>query len=76
MSVKIGTIVWRWYDGDGLVHRSVIPNSYYVPQGGVRLLSPRHWAKEQRDSKPLQGTGSDVNAKEATPAHGALGSQR
>jgi len=61
-----GTIVWRWCDDNGLIHWFVILNSYYVPQGGVRLLSPQHWAKEQRDSKPLQGTGSDVNAKEAT----------
>jgi len=67
MSVKIGTIVWRWCDhNDGLVHHFVIPKSYYVPQGGVRLLNPQHWAKEQRDFKPMQGTGSDVNAtKEA-----------
>ena len=51
MSVKIGTIVWRWCNDDGLVHRFVIPNSYYVQQGGVRLLSPHHLVKEQRDYK-------------------------
>ena len=42
-----GTIVWKWCDNDGQVHRFKIPNSYYVPQGKCRLLSPQHWAKAQ-----------------------------
>ena len=47
-NVKIGTLVWRWADDQGLVHRFEIPGSYYVPQGQVRLLSPQHWAKSQK----------------------------
>ncbi len=48
----MGTLQWRWLDDDGREHTHRIPNSYYVPDGGHRLLSPQHWAqtcpKEQR----------------------------
>ena len=40
--VKKGTLVWRWEDDEGKPHKFKIPNSYYVPAGGVRLLSPQH----------------------------------
>ena len=43
--VYTGTIVWKWHDNDGQLHRFKIPNSYYVPQGKCRLLSPQHWAR-------------------------------
>jgi hypothetical protein len=49
--VSIGTMAWKWCDNDGKVHRFVIPNSYYVPAGGVRLLSPQHWARTRIGSK-------------------------
>jgi hypothetical protein len=49
-NVFIGTIVWKWCDDEGLVHKFRIPNSYYVPDGNVRLLSPQHWAKTQKGS--------------------------
>ena len=39
--------MWKWCDNDGKVHKFRIPNSYYVPQGNCRLLSPQHWAKTQ-----------------------------
>ena len=42
MNVYKGTICWKWNDNDGETHRFVIPNSYYVPQGKCRLLSPQH----------------------------------
>ena len=45
--VWIGTILWKICDNKGRVHRFKIPNSYYVPSGGCRLLSPQHWAKSQ-----------------------------
>jgi len=45
MDVYKGTICWKWNDNDGNLHRFVIPNSYYVPKGKCRLLSPQHWAK-------------------------------
>ena len=47
MNVWQGTIVWKWCDNNGQVFWFKIPNSYYVPSGGCRLLSPQHWAKTQ-----------------------------
>jgi len=44
-SSLIGTLKWTWLDDNGTAHTSVIPNSYYVPEGKVRLLSPQHWAQ-------------------------------
>ena len=44
-NVMRGTIKWKWEDDEGKVHKFIIPNSYYVPQGGVRLLSPQHWCR-------------------------------
>ena len=44
-NVKTGTIKWYIEDDDGVVHKHLIPNSYYVPDGRVKLLSPQHWAK-------------------------------
>ena len=48
MGTKMGTIVWRWMDDQGRVHRHAIPNSYYIPEGKMRLLSPQHWAQTGR----------------------------
>ena len=48
-NVMTGTIKWRWQDDDGGIHEFRIPNSYYVPDGGVRLMSPQHWAQSQRN---------------------------
>ena len=47
-NIMKGTIKWKWSDDQGKIHEFKIPNSYYVPEGGVRLLSPQHWAQEQR----------------------------
>ena len=57
-TLKYGTLLWKWMDNDGLEHSFKIPNSYYVPEGGMRLLSPQHWAKEI--GKP-QDAGEDTN---------------
>ena len=38
--VQQGTLKWHWEDDNGKVHKFVIPNSYYIPEGGVRLLPP------------------------------------
>ena len=51
-NVKKGTILWKWEVDMRQVHEFLIPNSYYVPKGGCRLLSPQHWAETQRDTKP------------------------
>ena len=57
-NVKIGTITWKWIDDQGMTHKFVIPKSFYVPEGNVRLLSPQHWAQAQRDK--TNGTGSET----------------
>jgi hypothetical protein len=49
--VQIGTIQWSWEDDRGVIFTFQIPNSYYVPDGKVRLLSPQHWAKSQHKGK-------------------------
>ncbi|GAX15565.1 hypothetical protein FisN_3Hu032 [Fistulifera solaris] len=56
-NVRMGTLRWKIEDDSGMLHTFLIPNSYYVPQGGVRLFSPQHWAKSQKDTKPRAGTG-------------------
>ena len=55
-NVFMGTLWWSWEDDDGKVHSFTIPRSYYVPHGNVRLLSPQHWARTQKDTKPIIGT--------------------
>ena len=59
-NVMKGTIRWKWLDDEGTPHSFRIPNSYYVPDGSVRLLSPQHWAKTQvgNNRKLFSGTGS------------------
>ena len=42
-NLKMGTLVWKWADNLGKVHKFTIPNSYYSPDGNVRLLSPQCW---------------------------------
>jgi len=42
-----GTVVWKWLDDKGKQFKFRIPQSYYVLDGGCRLLSPQHWAKSQ-----------------------------
>jgi hypothetical protein len=67
-NVYQGTIVWKWCDNEGVIHRFRIPNSYYVPDGKVRLLSPQHWAKTQVGTsikKLRDGTGETTTAEKA-----------
>ena len=66
MNMSQGTLIWKWTDDNGELHRFEIPNSYYVPEGKVRLLSPQHWAQLQKDEKPIQGTGETTDAKNVT----------
>jgi hypothetical protein len=61
-----GTIAWKWQDDEGLIHKFLIPKSFYVKEGNVRLLSPQHWAQTQRDTKPIQGTESKTVANQIT----------
>ena len=50
-NVKVGTLAWKWEDDDGKTSKFLIPNSFYVPEGGVRLLSPQHWAQTQKSNR-------------------------
>jgi hypothetical protein len=52
--LKIGTLKWTWLDYYDKSHAHLIPNSYYVPSSGIRLLSPQHWI--QHLPPHLQGT--------------------
>ena len=43
-------------DDNSKVETFMIPNSYYVPDGDARLLSPQHWAKSMKAAqRPPQG---------------------
>ena len=39
-NVHIGTLKWHWEDDQMTVQKILIPQSYYVPEEGVRLLLP------------------------------------
>jgi hypothetical protein len=41
--LRKGTLKWSWEDDTGKNHVHIIPDSYYVPQATIRLLSPQHW---------------------------------
>ena len=62
-SIKIGTIKWTWLDDEGKSWTHYIPNSFYCESGGVRLLSPQHFA--QQTGNPL-GTGTTTNGHQLT----------
>jgi hypothetical protein len=51
MNVSIGTLQWSWDDDNGQSHTFTIPNSYYVPDGHIRLLSPQHWAQSHTKNR-------------------------
>jgi hypothetical protein len=59
-----GTGTFKFHiEGDkGGVHLIKIPNSKYVPDLMVCLLSPHHWAQEAKDHYPVpKGTKLDTN---------------
>ena len=45
-SVYSCTIRWAILDCHGQRHTFTLPNSYYIPEGGLILLSPQHWSQE------------------------------
>ena len=47
-----GTIRWNIEDNEGTQHELDIPNSMYVPDGNMRLLSPQHWAAASTQTAP------------------------
>ena len=46
LNVWQGTIHWKWDDDEGITHDMIIPHSYYIPDGKVRLISPQRWAQQ------------------------------
>jgi hypothetical protein len=64
--MMIVTLAWRWMDNAGQDHKFLIPKFFCVKGGNVRLLSPQHWAQTQKDTKPIQGTGSETDARQVT----------
>ena len=52
MNIQVGTLRWKWLDDQGVETKFDIPNSYYIPDGDVCLLSPQRWAKAVQDTTP------------------------
>jgi hypothetical protein len=63
-NVQVGTLRWSWEDELGAKHTFDIPNSYYVPEGRVRLLSPQHWSQTQTKGTERDKCGEYTNGRE------------
>ncbi len=62
-----GTFKFHIKDDEGGVHLIKIPNSKYVPDLKVCLLSPHHWAQEAKDHYHVpKGTKTDTNNEALT----------
>jgi hypothetical protein len=62
-----GTFKFHIKDDEGEVHLIKIPNSKYIPDLKVCLLSPHHWAQEAKDHYPTpKGTKTDTNNEALT----------
>ena len=57
-------IKWSWETDEGVRSTHLIPNSYYSKAGGVRLLSPQHFAQTSLGGD--ERTGSRTTAKAVT----------
>ena len=55
-NVKMGTLKWSWDDDEGVKTTHLIPNSYYLKIGGVRLLSTQHFAQESQKNNKSAGS--------------------
>jgi hypothetical protein len=51
LRTHMGTLHWKVLDDNGVEQTIRIPNSLFVPGGGVRLLSPQHWAQQTPNDK-------------------------
>ena len=58
----MGTIQWDFEDDEEVTHTHIIPNSYYVPQGHVQLLSPQHWEQSRTGKDRRGGAGTMTTA--------------
>jgi hypothetical protein len=62
-----GMMVITINDNSRRPHKIKIPNSLFLPDLRVCLLSPQHWAQEARDNHPLpNGTRMENNATNCT----------
>ncbi len=62
-----GTFKFHIKDNEGGVNLIKIPNSKYVPDLKVCLLSPHHWAQEAKDHYPVpKGTKTDTDNEALT----------
>ena len=62
LDVWWGTKKWSIEDDEGVAHTLIIPNSYYVPQAKVCLLSPQHWAQARTGVDKLDRAGTITTA--------------
>ena len=62
-NVWMGTIKWDIEGDEGVTHTHIIPKSYYVPQGHVRLLSPQHWAQSRTGIDKRGGAGTTTTVR-------------
>lgn len=60
-----GELRYSWQDDDGMVHVFTMPNSIYVPNSNVRLLSPQHWARHYKRQQRMKGRRNYI-AEETT----------
>ena len=63
----MGMIKWDIEDDEGITHTHIIPKSYYVPQGHVRLLSPQHGAQSRTGIDKRGGAGTTTMAISCKP---------
>jgi hypothetical protein len=63
-NVQVGTLRWSWEDELGRKHTFTIPNSSYVPDGRVLLLSPQHWSQTQTTGPERDQCGEYTNGRE------------
>ena len=59
----VGTFIFDIEDDDGCLHTIKVPNSLYLPELKLCLLSPQHWAQEAKDDYPRpRGTRMENDA--------------
>ena len=55
-ATKVGTVVWNILDDSGQRHALTIPDTYYVPDCPLRLLSPQHYSQVKDDVRGTYST--------------------
>jgi hypothetical protein len=48
----VGTFKFKIKDNNGMIHEIKTPNSLYIPELKMCLLSPQHWVQEAKDNYP------------------------